>query len=281
MKTLITAILAAFVAVPTYARLTGTDPGTDIRCDGPSGAEICVDASGNLIPTTDNDATLGTSSLRFSTIHSLDQTIGDDLTVTDDLTINGDTTLGNASADVMTVNIGTIVVSNQVEGLVIATHTSVGGPVQTIMQIDGENRRICINCLSSEAASDALQVLDDGVALGAGTPTNTVGEGDLFVSDDLEVDGDIRVDLTATVTGATTVSSITASGLIRRTLPVAEVIGAGGIITADGCGGCKADLKCGWSHHGYNQHVYGSCGWKCWLLHDRLQHECVRHDHVR
>ena len=46
-----------------YARLTGS--GTDAWCVGASGAEVCVDSSGNLVPTTDNDGDLGTSALRF------------------------------------------------------------------------------------------------------------------------------------------------------------------------------------------------------------------------
>lgn len=66
------------------ARLTGTAPATaDIFCVGPSGAEACVDSSGGFLPTTDNDAALGTSSLRWSDVQTLDLTVGDDLTVSD------------------------------------------------------------------------------------------------------------------------------------------------------------------------------------------------------
>lgn len=77
-----------------FARITGTEPGTDIWCVGPSGAEVCVDVSGNLLPTTDNDATLGTSSLRFSGIFAYDLTLSDDLSVADDATITDDLTVG-------------------------------------------------------------------------------------------------------------------------------------------------------------------------------------------
>lgn len=80
-----------------YARLTGTEPGTDQWCMGVSGAEVCVDASGNLIPTTDNDTTLGTSALRFATAYIMDITIGDDLTVTDDALVSGDLTVALTS----------------------------------------------------------------------------------------------------------------------------------------------------------------------------------------
>ena len=68
-----------------FARITGTEPGTDISCWGPSGAEVCIDVSGNLLPTTDNDTTLGTSALRWATAYILDITVGDDLSVTGDI----------------------------------------------------------------------------------------------------------------------------------------------------------------------------------------------------
>ena len=87
-----------------YARITGTQPtNADIWCVGPSGAEVCVDASGNTVPTTDNDAASGTSSLRWSDVQALDATFGDDVTVTDALTVNGNTALGNAATDTVIV----------------------------------------------------------------------------------------------------------------------------------------------------------------------------------
>lgn len=74
-----------------HARVTSQAATTaDVWCAGPSGAEVCVDVSGNLIPTTDNDTTLGTSALRWATAYILDITVGDDLTVADDATITGD-----------------------------------------------------------------------------------------------------------------------------------------------------------------------------------------------
>lgn len=69
---LLTAIAAVLVIGGTaMARITGTQPtSADIFCTGPSGAEVCVDASGNIVPTTTNDASAGTSSLRFSNVYS-------------------------------------------------------------------------------------------------------------------------------------------------------------------------------------------------------------------
>ena len=95
------ALILGIASGRVFARLTGTDPGTDVVCWGVSGAEACLDASGNLIPTTDDDATLGTSSLRWATAYIADVTVGDDLAITDDLTVTGD--LFNSPASTTTV----------------------------------------------------------------------------------------------------------------------------------------------------------------------------------
>lgn len=79
------------------ARITGTDPGTDILCVGPSGAEMCVDANGSVIPTTDSDADLGTSSLYWSNAYIDTATIGTTLTMPD-----GSVTTGKLATDAVT-----------------------------------------------------------------------------------------------------------------------------------------------------------------------------------
>lgn len=97
MKKIFRTALAGFLmgqllAMPLQARVTGTQPSRstpDTWCVGRSGAEVCVDYSGNLIPTTDNDTTLGTSSLRWATGYIVDLAVGDDLTVTGDLDVTG------------------------------------------------------------------------------------------------------------------------------------------------------------------------------------------------
>lgn len=56
------------------ARLTGTNPtgaNADTWCEGPRGAEVCVDYQGDVLSTTNNDATLGTSSLRWSDVETI------------------------------------------------------------------------------------------------------------------------------------------------------------------------------------------------------------------
>jgi len=88
---------------PVQARITGTtvDPET---CWGDGGEEVCVDSSGNIISTTDNDASLGTSALRWSNVLALDATFSDDVTVTDDLDVDGDSFLGDGPADEVGIN---------------------------------------------------------------------------------------------------------------------------------------------------------------------------------
>lgn len=84
------------------ARITGTAPtNPDAACWGPDGAEACVDASGNVVPTTDNDTTSGSSSLRWSNVHTYDLTVADDVTVSDDVSVTGD--IFNVAGSTLTV----------------------------------------------------------------------------------------------------------------------------------------------------------------------------------
>src|SRR3990167_3034328 len=103
----LSAILAFILfAIPAQARVTSqgaTD--RDTFCVGPSGAEVCADSSGNFIPTTDNDTTLGTSALRWSDIRAYDMTLADDLTVTDDATVSDDLTVTGDSFKTMVATV--------------------------------------------------------------------------------------------------------------------------------------------------------------------------------
>lgn len=67
MRVLLVSLL--FLASHGYARITGTQPtNADVWCVGPLNAEMCIDASGNLVPTVTNNQTMGTSGLKFSNI---------------------------------------------------------------------------------------------------------------------------------------------------------------------------------------------------------------------
>jgi len=142
---------------------------SDIWCVGPDGAEICVDSSGSLVPTTNNDTTLGTSSFQFATAYIMDIIAGDDLTVTDDatvtddLTVNGDTTLGDGSVDTLALNVGTITVS-AVSGrsVKIGTSTTDGS---FLMTIDGNARSIGIGETSPGARLEIAAIGTIGSAL--------------------------------------------------------------------------------------------------------------------
>lgn len=68
----ILAALLVVLASPALARITA--PGAndaDIWCAGPTSFEDCVDKVGNLIPTTDNTQTSGTSALRWSNVYGV------------------------------------------------------------------------------------------------------------------------------------------------------------------------------------------------------------------
>jgi hypothetical protein len=90
-------LILALVTGRVSARLTGTDPGTDVWCVGPSSFEICVDVLGNLIPTTTNIGSLGTSSLKWK-----DLILAGNATVGGTLTQTGSLTLGIASSLIKT-----------------------------------------------------------------------------------------------------------------------------------------------------------------------------------
>ncbi|MDI6774022.1 MAG: hypothetical protein QME60_01305 [Verrucomicrobiota bacterium] len=59
----------AAVSDISFARITSPANNGDIWCAGPSGAEACIDSTGGVIPTTTNDADLGTSSLLWKALH--------------------------------------------------------------------------------------------------------------------------------------------------------------------------------------------------------------------
>lgn len=71
LSAVLVAILALGVITEkiTFARLTVDAASRDVWCVGVSGAEVCVDSSGNFIPTTTNVSDLGTSSLKFKNVY--------------------------------------------------------------------------------------------------------------------------------------------------------------------------------------------------------------------
>lgn len=172
----IVAILAAMLlSFPAHARITGTVPASaDIHCVGPSGAETCTDASGNFIPTTDNDATLGTSSLRWSGIHSYDLSLSDDLTVADDATVTGD--LFKVMAATVTVIDGsTIGLPDGACGGILRLEgtTDVQTDETNTITAPSASNAGCVVILVSVASSNGRITLDDNALFdtGAGYPS--------------------------------------------------------------------------------------------------------------
>lgn len=140
------------------ARLTNQSNETtpDVACWGPSGSEVCVDASGNIVPTTANTQNLGSSTLPFlgATIRNL--TVNTSQTNSGTLTQTGTVTLGAAAGFVTTpassvqsvyYGTGTITPSsrfvvfnssgnmnmNAVNGPIISTVTAVNGQWITLI----------------------------------------------------------------------------------------------------------------------------------------------------
>lgn len=106
------ALAVLLLAAPAIARITGTPPAAsspDAFCVGASGAEVCVDASGNLIPTTDDDTDLGTTTLEWKNAY-FDGTV-----TTDALTV--DATLSLPSGSVTTAMLGSQAVTTPKIGL--------------------------------------------------------------------------------------------------------------------------------------------------------------------
>lgn len=125
-------ILAAFLAVAlcapaAFARVTSqgaTD--ADIWCVGPDGAEVCVDSSGNLIPTTDDDTDLGTSSLEWQDLY-IDGTAYIDTASIDDLSVTGGVLASDLASSVMNAT-DTTITSTQLIALSVTSINVVPAP---------------------------------------------------------------------------------------------------------------------------------------------------------
>lgn len=182
-KFLKTALAGFFIGLllgqPLQARVTGTQPSRstpDAWCVGKSGAEVCVDASGNLIPTTDNDTTLGTSSLGWATIYAEDLSIDDDLTVTDDAAING---VLSFPADSHSVGATTETSPSST----YAVWTSTGGAV-TLTGVVLTSGTVAGEVYILRSSTDTITITDEDTDNGSnvqlGATTRALGNGDVI-----------------------------------------------------------------------------------------------------
>lgn len=187
----IVAVLSVFLAFKVgYARLTGgSTSDNDAGCWGASGVEVCVDSSGNVVPTTASDTTVGSVALPFATVITDDLTVNDDLTVTDDLNVTGLATVGetlgvtgalsanggfqagNGQADAFDIDSGTITVPGTY-GVVLTTATGAGSTV--ILSIDGLTQRVGVNMASPTVPLDVTGAIKGSTSINAGT-TLTAG----------------------------------------------------------------------------------------------------------
>ncbi len=128
------ALVLAFGASALFARVTPPAPARtapDTWCVGRVGAEVCVDYSGNLVPTSDDDTTLGTSSLSWSSAYIDDMVVGS--TVTDSANFNGLVGLGfhaTPDASVTPLRAYQLIVNTTVPELCMSTGTAVGAWVR-------------------------------------------------------------------------------------------------------------------------------------------------------
>jgi len=117
MKKVLGLILAGFLYASVYASIT-IPRSTDSWCVGSDGYEVCVDSSGNLIATTDDNQDLGTSTYEWQdgyfdgTIYADAISLTGSITQTGGLNITGDSDLDGA----LTVNESSADVNTRIEG---------------------------------------------------------------------------------------------------------------------------------------------------------------------
>lgn len=121
-------ILAVMSERVTFGRLTSDAASRDVWCVGISGLEVCVDSSGNFIPTTTNVSDLGTSTLKFKNLY-LDGTATVDTIAGTAATFSG--TVAHTGA-VTSVGASGIKVSTSATS---ATSVSVMGSVVTLSTV--------------------------------------------------------------------------------------------------------------------------------------------------
>ena len=68
-------IFALLLGRQAIARITAETTFDDAWCVGDDAKEVCVDNAGNLVPTTDNNASLGATSLRWTKVNATSMTV--------------------------------------------------------------------------------------------------------------------------------------------------------------------------------------------------------------
>lgn len=145
-----------------YARLTGTNPtgaSADVVCFGPKSSEGCFDSSGNIIPTTNNTQTLGTSSLNFSNTYTKTATVG-----TGGIINSGPSNTSTYQSTTRTV----------IQGININTIVPVTSSFETVVSSGGAIKLTSVPNISTTTIVGGTVTIPDGTFLVI-TATTTAG----------------------------------------------------------------------------------------------------------
>lgn len=178
-------VLVAEKAINARGIGTTTNPETCFG-DSNNSAEVCVDSTGDWVPTTDNDASLGISSLRWADLQALDATFGDDVTVSDDLTVTGDA-FKTMVATVTVLSQDTISIAGACGGILRLTATTdvTSGIVNTFTAPAAANAGCIITVINS--GGNGQIGLDDNALFDTGVGYPSAGEIKLGTSDSIMI----------------------------------------------------------------------------------------------
>lgn len=147
--------------------------------------EVCLDSSGNWIPTTSNNQTLGTASLPFSAVYAVNQTSTGSETVGTAGTMNAAGTGGTAATQSI-VNGLQVFGKSAISGVVVSTTIPVNASYETVLSTGGA---IVITATPSIATTT---IVGGATNLPSGTYlvlTSTSSSGQVTLQDDGTLSG--------------------------------------------------------------------------------------------
>jgi len=221
MKKLLSCLMAAaLVALSVPPLRAGIS--TDAGCHGNGANELCVNADGDLIPETDDNADVGSSAKQFKDgwfdgVVYVDQLDLDGTAAFDggtivfnedsglyDVRIEGDTNTNLFLADGSTDRVG---INDSSPDAALDINPNIAA--DTVLTVSGAASQVGnILHIKSNEDTEMLKIdADGGVSIvdGAATPTTAVDAGDLYIEEQLEVDGAVDLDLGLVVDGANVV----------------------------------------------------------------------------
>lgn len=132
---------------PLEARVTGVNPtgsSADTWCDGSVGNEVCVDYLGDVIPTTTNDTSLGTTSFLWANVYA---------TIMTPTTLNAVT--ANVSGSLIKTEVSTITVTATGNNPLISASGACGG----ILRLTPANANVTSAGFTAPSAANAGCIL--------------------------------------------------------------------------------------------------------------------------